>query len=334
MIYTDPQTAAPAFRQRLLAAQHILILSHINPDGDAIGSLLGVWHALRDAGKTVTPLASSALPGYAHWLPGASETIIYQRGMTLPDADLVLMVDTAALTRIGAIYDEHIDQLTQLPICIVDHHVTNDGHGSINLINPAAASTCELLFELLTAMQLPISAAAATCLLLGLTTDTQSFQTSSTKPNSLRIAAALLEHGADQRRIMHEVYNALPVGTAKLIALALNGLQIDQGVAWTIVTREMMQLAHAEDEAADETVRMIQRIAGIQALALFKERADQTTKISFRSHPPLNVAALAQRWGGGGHAQAAGATLLMPPSAAVTEVIPLLQALVAENMDQ
>ena len=329
MIYADAAQKAPAIADRIAAASRILILSHINPDGDAIGSLLGMWHALQALGKTAVPIASSALPSYATWLPGIEHVQIYQPGMAFPDVDLVIMLDTASLPRVGRIYDDHAHALAALPLVIVDHHVTNEGVGTVNLIVPAAASTCELLCALFRAMDLPVSPPLATCLLLGLMTDTQSFQTSATKPDSLRVAADLLDLGADHERVVHEVYYALPDSSAVLIGLALSELRREGPIAWTTVTQAMMAQTGAEDEAVDEVVRVMQRIGGVQALAMFKERHDGTTKISLRSRPPVDVSGLAQFWGGGGHAQASGATLMMAPDRAAREVLPRLRALVA-----
>jgi bifunctional oligoribonuclease and PAP phosphatase NrnA len=327
MIMTDPAQAAAPFAERIHAARRVLLLTHVNPDGDAIGSLLGMWHALRALGKEAVALALPPLPLYAAWLPGAEAIQLYQRGDPLPPCDLVIMLDTATPTRIGVISEEHRQALAELPLLIVDHHVTNDGGGSLNLINPAAASTCELLFGLVRAMHVPISPALATCLLLGHTTDTLSYQTSSTSAASLHTAAELLAHGADHAAVVREVYYTLPASSARLIGMALAEMQVRDQMAWATVTREMMARSAAEDEAADEVIRVMQRIGEARALALFKERADGTTKLSLRSRAPLDVARLAQRWGGGGHAQAAGATLMLTPAEAEAEVLPLLAAL-------
>lgn len=331
MIYETAAQSAPAIANRIAAASRILILSHINPDGDAIGSLLATWHALQALGKDAVPMASSELPSYALWLPGVEHIQVYQRGMTFPAVDLVIMVDTASLARVGRIYDEHTEALTALPLVIVDHHVTNEGGGTLNLIDPTAASTCELLYVLFGALNLPVTAPLATCLMLGLVTDTQSFQTSATTTDSLRIAAALLERGADHQRVVHEVYSALPDSSAILIGLALAEMHCEDAMAWTTVTQAMMLQTGAEDEAVDEVVRMMQRIAGVQALAMFKERYDGTTKISLRARPPIDVSALARHWGGGGHAQASGATLEMDAAQAAREVLPRLRALIEAN---
>lgn len=327
--FMNARQAAPALAAQIAQASRILILTHINPDGDAIGSLLAVWHMLAGMGKQALPLASSPLPGYTTWLPGVEHVQVYRPGMALPTTDLVFMVDTATLARIGRIYDDHAQALAELPTVIVDHHVTNDGAGLVNLIVPGAASTCELLTELFEAMHAPISPDMATCLLMGIITDTQSFQTSATTALSLRVAAGLLERGANQNRVVREVYFGLPHSSAELIGHALIELRRDGPLAWASVTQEMMRDTGAEDEAVDELVRMIQRIAGVRVLVVFKERQDGSTKLSLRSVQPINVAQLAKRWGGGGHAQAAGATLLMSLEQAEREVLPHLRALVA-----
>ena len=328
MIFSDPALAAGPVAARIGAASRILLLTHVNPDGDAVGSLLAMWHALRALGKDALPLALPPLPFYTHWLPGVEHVQLYRRGGDLPPCDLVIMLDTASPARTAAIYEEHAAALAALPLMIVDHHVTNDGGGALNLISPQAASTCELLYGLFRAMDVPISAELATCLLLGHTTDTQSYQTSATTPASLHVAAELLALGANHQQVVRHVYYALPGTSAQLVGLALAHLQVRDGVAWTTVTRAMMDASGAEDEAADEVVRVMQRIGEAHAMALFKERANGTTKLSLRSRAPINVAQLAQRWGGGGHAQAAGATIELPPDAAAAEVLPALRAVV------
>src|SRR5262245_24960920 len=107
MLYNDPSLAAAAITSQIDRASRILILTHINPDGDAIGSMLGVWHALQALGKTALPIAASPLPAYAKWLPGSERIQIYQQGMSFPEVDLVIMVDTATSARVGRIHEEH-----------------------------------------------------------------------------------------------------------------------------------------------------------------------------------------------------------------------------------
>jgi phosphoesterase RecJ-like protein len=325
MIYTDPVAAAPAFAEQISRAQRILLLTHVNPDGDAIGSLLGAYHVLRAIGKEPIPLASSALPAYGSVLPGIEQVAIYRAGDALPDADLTWMLDTASLERIGQIYREHGPALASRPLMIVDHHVTNDGAGTLNLIEPHAASCADLLFRLVAAMGLSISPEAATCMLLGTTTDTQSFQTSATLPQTLRTVADMLDAGADHRLVVNAVYFSVPAATVQLSGLVLGQMQREGDLVWSRVSQAMLAATGAADEATDEAIIRIQRVGGMRVAAVFKERANGTVKISLRSVPGINVAEIARTWGGGGHAQAAGADLPMGLDDAEAAVLPLLR---------
>jgi len=324
-IHTDPAAAAPIIAETVAAANRVLILSHINPDGDAIGSMLGVWHALRGMGKTATPLASSAYPEVAEALPGIEQVQVYQPGMPLPPADLIWMVDTAAPQRVGPLYDEHAAELNNLPLIIVDHHVTNDGLGRVNLVDAQAASCAEVLYRLFRAMDMVVTPEMATCLLLGLTTDTQSFQTNSTRPQTLRIAADLVEAGADQSAVVQKVYYATPYSTAHMLGLALSQIQREDGLIWTHISREMMQQTHASDSAYDDVTSVMMRIDGMQISALFKERNDGAVKLSLRSKAGIDVSEIARTWGGGGHKQAAGATIQKNLDEAQREVLAVLR---------
>lgn len=326
MIYTEPTAAAPAFRAQIEGARRILLLTHVNPDGDAVGSLLGAAHALRDSGKEPICLLASPAPSYSRGLPGAEWLSVYRRGAQLPAADLIWMLDTATPDRIGAISDEHGAALRAGPLMITDHHVTNDGGGQLNLIDPSAASNADLLFRMLRAAGLPVSPAAATCLLLGVVTDTQSFQTSGTTPQTLRAAAELVEAGADLQGVVRAVYLSVPTSTVRLTALALSALHREGPLIWATVSLAQLAAASAGDEASDDTVKRMQQVEGMRICALFKERHDGTVKLSLRSVPGIDVAAIARTWGGGGHAQAAGATLPVGLAEAPEIVLPLLRA--------
>lgn len=325
MLHSDPAAAAPAISDMLAQSQRILLLTHVNPDGDAIGSMLGVWHALQGMGKTAFPLASSSLPTFVDTLPGIEHVEVYTPGTALPEVDVIWMVDTADIARVGAIHDDHAATLSSSPLIIVDHHATNVGQGKVNLVDPAAASCAELVYALLRALDAPVSPEAATCLLMGLSTDTQSFQTSSTHAHTLRIAAELLDAGADQYGVVQKVYFAYPYSTTHLVGLSLSQMQREGSLIWSHISLEMARQTGASDDAYDSVVGMMQRIEGGQLFVLFKERTPDTIKISLRSKPNIDVSEIARLWGGGGHRQAAGATLHMSLEAAQQEVLPVLR---------
>ncbi|NJP04833.1 MAG: bifunctional oligoribonuclease/PAP phosphatase NrnA [Chloroflexaceae bacterium] len=325
-MYTDAPAASSPILDALKDANRVLLLTHVSPDGDAIGSLLAVWHVLHDMGKTPIALASSALPDVVATLPGIEHVQVYQRGDVFPEADLVWLVDAATLERTGPVFEDHEATLREHPLIIVDHHVTNTGPGMINLIQSSAASCADVLLRLFQAMECPITPAVATCLLLGLTTDTQSFQTTSTKAQSFESAAVLIHHGADHHDVVKQIFYQTPYETLKLMGLVYSEMQRDGDIVWVRITRQMMEQTGAEDGAYDDILHLLQRVQSVRICVLFKEREDGNVKLSLRSTPDFNMAEIARRWGGGGHAQAAGATLHMDLPTAEREILPEIRA--------
>lgn len=330
MLYSNAAQAAPALRECFADKDHILIITHVSPDGDAIGSLLGIGLFLHQQGHTVTMVAPTELPVYARRLDQVDRVQVYAHNRYLPaSADLVLLVDTGDVGRIGRIYEEQGSYLAARPLVVIDHHVTNSGEGIVNLVDPSLSSTCELIYQVLRAWDGQIAPAIATALLMGVVTDTQSFKTSNTTPSALRTAADLIELGADRERIMRDVYSNLSFETAKLLALALGELKRDGALAWTHVTLAMQHEVGADDDAYAEVTDYIANLGGFKATALLKERKDGAVKVSMRSLPGVDVAAVARLFGGGGHRQAAGATLQGPIDKAEAALLKALRAAVA-----
>ncbi len=337
MLYTDAETAAPAIAQILTGKQHVLLITHVNPDGDAIGSLLGLGLSLEARGHAVTLLAPTPLPLYVTRLGGVerievySKSAVYSEIMALPaSVDLIMLVDTGDIRRIARIYEENPTYVDGRPLVVIDHHATNSGEGQVNLVDASLSSTCELLYRLLRAWNASISAHVATALLMGVITDTQSFKTSNTTPSALRTAADLIELGADRELIMRDVYSNIRFETAKLLSLSLSELRRDGPLAWTHVTQVMQRSVGADDDASAEVTEYIAGLGGLRATALFKERRDGSVKVSLRSVPGVDVAAVAQHFGGGGHRQAAGATLAGPLHEAEERLLAVLRAAVGE----
>ncbi len=340
MLYTNAQQAAPAIAACVQDKRHILLITHVNPDGDAIGSLLGLGLYWEQHGYEVTMLAPTPLPIFTQRLRSADRIKVYSQApmysdtLTLPETvDLVVLVDTGDVQRIARVYQEQQAYLAARPLIIIDHHATNSGEGLINLVDPSRSSNCELLYELLKAWDAQITPEIATALLMGITTDTQSFKTSNTTPSALRAAADLVESGADRALIMRDVYSNIPFETAKLLSLALSELKREGPIAWTHVTQVMQRSVGASDDAAAEVTDYIANLGGLKATALFKERRDGSVKVSLRSVPGIDVAAVAQRFGGGGHRQAAGATLQGPLVEAEQQLLDVLKAAVAQAVD-
>lgn len=338
MLYTNAEQAAPAIAEALRGKRHILLITHVNPDGDAIGSLLSLGLYLEQQGHQVTMLAPTPLPDFSLRMQSVERILVYSQNpvysetLTLPESvDLIVLVDTGDVQRIARIYEEQREYLAARPLVIIDHHATNSGEGSVNLIDASLSSNCELLYQLLRAWDAQISPEIATALLMGITTDTQSFKTSNTTPSALRAAADLVELGADRALIMQDVYSNIPFETAKLLSLSLSELKREGSIAWTHVTQVMQRSVNASDDASAEVTDYIANLGGLRATALFKERRDGSVKISLRSVPGVDVAAVAQHFGGGGHRQAAGATLAGPLNEAEQRVLDVLRAAVGDE---
>ena len=332
MLYSTAASAAPPLA-RLLgwdggSRPPVLLITHVNPDGDAIGSLVGLGLALESAGHHVSLLTPTPPPEFVANVPGTGRIQSFSQNQALPaDAEVVILVDTGDVRRIARVWDEAQDYLLARPLAVIDHHVTNTGEGIVNFVDPTRSSTCELIYELLCAWQLAVTPDVATALLLGVTTDTQSFRTSNTTPSALRAAADLLEFGANHELVVHDVYQNFPVSTARLIAHALLALQHDEQIVWTHVSQAMQAMTAADDDAASEVTDYLSSLGGFAASVLFKERRDGAVKVSFRSRPPIDVSAVAKQFGGGGHRQAAGCTVEAPLAEAEQLVLRALRSM-------
>jgi bifunctional oligoribonuclease and PAP phosphatase NrnA len=323
MLYTNAELAAPAIAECARNKRHLLLITHVNPDGDAVGSLLSLGLYWEQAGYTVTMLAPTPLPNYTRRLKHVERVQVYSETPALPPTvDLIVLVDTGDVRRIARVYEEQADYVNARPLIIIDHHATNTGEGTVNLIDPTLSSNCQLIYHLLRAWDARITSDIATALLLGITT-------SNTTPSALRAAADLIELGADRSLIMRDVYSNIPFETAKLLSLSLAALKREGPIAWTHVSQEMQRQTGANDDATDEVTDYISNLGGLKATALFKERRDGLIKISLRSVPGIDVSAVAQQFGGGGHRQAAGATLSGPLADAEPRVLAALHEAVS-----
>ncbi len=308
--------------QLIEQAQSIALLAHEHPDGDCLGSAIGFAHILRELGKTCVPACADPVPQAFTFMPGYE---LLQTTLGNEQFDLVIALDAGELTRYGALYEQHRAFLDHTPIINIDHHVSSQGCGQVNIIDPTAASTTELITLFQQQAALPLPTTAAQCLLTGLITDSGSFQYISTTPRTMEVGAVLLAAGAVAESIVRPIFHNHPLAQLRLEAAAINNLQTsaDGRVAWTYATNKTLVAAGATTEMDDGIVGMLRDIAGVQIAAFFKSYDDPyVTRLSLRSNTPYNVAAICMRLGGGGHARAAGATIARP----LPEAIPLVLA--------
>jgi phosphoesterase RecJ-like protein len=309
-------------------AQRIALLAHENPDGDCIGSALGMAHILRLAGKTCVPACAHAAPGNLSFLPGI-ETL--QQTLSDECFDLVIALDAGELRRFGSLYEEHRAFLDKACILNIDHHISSQGCGQVNIIDPTAAATAEILVLFQQQAGLPLDRDAALCLLTGVITDTGSFQYTNTTPRCLEVAAELLRAGAIPETVVKPIYRTRPLAQVRFQAMILaNARTSCQGrLIWAQATDAMLAAAGAKAEMDENLSALLRDIEGVEIAALFKSYDDPgITRLSLRCIAPYNAAEICRRVSngqGGGHARAAGATFHLPIEEATAMVVAELE---------
>ena len=302
-----------AARKRLERAQRILLLTHIGPDSDAIGSLLGMAHLLRAMGKDVVAACSDPAPDYTRFLPDIETVTSNPNG----PFDLVMSLDAADLGRLGHLGTRFAAEIQ----IVVDHHITNPGFGAVNLIDPVAASTSELITAHLGDLGLTLNAPAAECLLAGLVGDTLGFRTSSTTPATLGVAQQLVAAGANLSRTIDLSLHTRSFTAIKLWGEGLSRLQLQDGIAWAVLPMAARRAVGYTGNGDADLVNLLSTVREADIVIMLTERQDGRVKISWRSRPGINVGTLAATFGGGGHAQAAGAEVDGPLEAAEQRIL-------------
>lgn len=322
----------PVLLQQAMAlihsAQRIALLAHESPDGDCIGSALGMAHILRLVGKECVPACADPAPQNLSFLPGI-ETL--QQTLGDESFDLVIALDAGELRRFGRLYEAHQSFLDEAQILNIDHHISSNGCGQVNIIDTKAAATSEIIVLFQQQAGLPLNRDVAVCLLTGLITDTRSFQFTNTTPRSLEVAALLLRAGAIPETIVQPIYRTRPLAQVRLQAMILAHVQTscDGRLIWSQATDATLLAAGAIPEMDDNTSGLLRDIEGVQVAAFFKSYGDPyITRLSLRCAAPYNAAEICVRLSnglGGGHARAAGATFHLPIEETITLVVSELE---------
>ncbi len=284
-------------------AEDILVITHVSPDGDAIGSLLGLGWALRALGKDPVLACPDPVPPPFFFLPGHRDIV---RTPTGP-FDLVIGLDASDPQRLGDPWQRFSQG--QTPTIVIDHHVTNLYFGGVNWVDTTAASTAEMIFALVKAMDLPLEMNLAQCLLCGIVTDTRGFRTSNTTPHTLAIATQLMEAGADLNLVTEQALNRKPIAVLRLWGMALPRLQMRGRILWTTITRKMREESGTDDNGDGGLVNELIAANEADIAVVFTERDGNQVEVGLRAKPGFNVSQVALALGGGGHPQAAGCTI-------------------------
>lgn len=288
---------------RLAAAKNPVLLAHIRPDGDAFGSLLALGHALRDRGQRPSLFVEGGMIPMYQFLPG-SERVLDLPSQLPPETDCLVALDTSTRDRLGQktlSWPQPID-------IVIDHHISNPAFGKLNLIVPEIPSTTGVLFELFQQASWKISAANATCLYTGLTTDTGSFRYRGTNAHTLHVAAKLVELGADPAEIAKQCYLSITHERFALRKMVSNTISIknDKKSAYLTILPDFYAKTGAKSEDAEGIIEEVASIQGVEVGSLFEFMPDGGLRVSLRSKGKVDVNAIASSFGGGGHKAAAG----------------------------
>ncbi len=289
-----------AFGEKISRAQRILIISHIRPDGDAVGSLLGLGLMLEDLGKDVNLVLEDGVPLVFHHLTGADRVFREVSGIY----DLVIVVDSSDTDRIGSILDEYGE-----PDVNIDHHPTNTHFAELNLVKVDAVSTTEIIYLIAKELAYPLTLPIAEALLTGLLTDSLGFRTSSSNPLTLRIAAELQELGANLPELYRKAMLEKSYEAVQYWGRGLSRIEMEDGLVWTSLSLEDRQAADYPGRDDADLINILSRIRDAYISVIFVEQKDGTVKVSWRSQPGYDVAEVALQFGGGGHKPAAGAEI-------------------------
>lgn len=326
---SDPKTVTPmsksdrlaAFAESLRGHDSYVLVGHVNPDPDCLGTMLAVGQGLRRLGKRVTWVSPDPVPEGLQFLPGADAIKI----PPAPAADVLLVIDCEP-ARTGAVSEQlgdfkHVYNL--------DHHVTNEGKAPFAYVDAEAAATAEIAVELLVDhWGLTLEPDDAFNLYTALVTDTGSFRFRNTTARTLAVAARLVEAGVRPGAVAEAVYESMTWPAFQLLRTALASLErSDDGrVAWITLTRGMLASCGATEDDATGLSQYPRMIAGVDVSFVLRELEDGHTRVSLRSKGAVDVSVIAGRFGGGGHPGASGCTIQMPPS----DALPKLRAVVDE----
>ncbi len=307
-------------------AERIALIAHESPDGDCLGSAIGLMHILQDMGKVCVPACADPAPRTLRFMPGLDRL---QKSLGDEHFDLVIALDAGELIRFGSLYEQHSAFFERVDILNIDHHISSNGCGRINIIDPTAAATAELLVLFQQQAGLPLRRDAAVCLLTGIITDTGSFQFTNTTPRTMEASAVLLRAGAVPETIVQSIYRTRPLAQVRLQSLVLARAQTACGgrLIWSQATAATLAEAGASADLDDNISSLLRDIEGVEVAAYFKSYGDPNiTRLSLRCAAPYNAAEICQRLAnGGGHARAAGGILYIPIEEASSFIVSELE---------
>ena len=289
-------------RELINQKSSFLLTAHIFPDGDNIGSLLAMRAALQQLGKRVQVAIDDTVPANLHFLAGVEHIIRPEE--ICPDFQVLMILDSSSVDRIGSIQKYFTDQIT---VVNIDHHISNTGFGDIQYLDAAAAATAEIIYDLLVELNVTVNGDIANALFTGIATDCGFFKYANTTVKAMKIAGKMIEFGAKPQEIS-DMLESKSLPALKLLARVLEQIQIAaQGkLAWLSIDEASLKATGASHEDTDGFINYVRFIQGVEVALLFREVPGRGVKVSMRSKGAIDVNQIAQHFGGGGHKKAAG----------------------------
>jgi len=294
-----------------------LLTSHARPDGDAIGSALACGQILRSMGKEAEVVLRDGVPRIYQPLPHANKVLQTERVNGDYEAAIVLECDSIQRTRLLGLENRFLIN--------IDHHVSGRPFAHVNWIDPKAVATAEMVYRLAREASVRITPDIATCLYTAVLTDTGSFMFEGTNEHTFALARELVLAGADPAHCARSIYFGHSTAKMRLLGAALSDLHREGPLAWISVTQEQMQRYHAKEEDCEGLVNYALSIQDVEVALFFRELPDGRFRVSLRSKGELNVAKVAEHFGGGGHQCASGCALDGPLPQAAARILEKLR---------
>ncbi|MDI3280488.1 MAG: bifunctional oligoribonuclease/PAP phosphatase NrnA [Bacillota bacterium] len=325
-----------AVLQVLQSRSRFLVLSHMHPDGDCIGSMVAMSWLLRRLGKVVYLVNQDGVPPAYRFLPGSRE-ILRARDFCAQGrgerAEVAVILDSGNLKRLG----EALACLSpEMTVVNIDHHEQNQVEGArtvVNYVHPEASATGELVYNLIRAAGLEIDREAALALYTAIFSDTGGFRFQNTNPYILALGAELARAGADPPLVAEHVFDTKSLAVLKLLGRALSSLEVTAGgrVAWIAMPEEVLTSSGVSWEETEGFVNYARMVEGAQVALLFREETGGKVRVSWRSRGSVDVGAMARELGGGGHVNAAGCEVPGPLNEGIQRVLRLVEERLAER---
>ena len=310
-----------SFQKLCDTRERFLIISHVRPDGDAYGSTLALGLCLRAQGKDVLTVNADGLSPLFTFLPGSKELTATLPAAPEPDR-LIISVDCADQKRLGGAFDAW----KRTPDVNIDHHVSNPGYATLNLIDANSPATAQVLHEIITALKWPLTPEVAANLYVGLITDTGNFRYRQTTAHTFEVAAQLVAAGADPTDLAEACYQSFRAERLLLIAEVFKAIHFasHNRVAWFCLTPDMYARSGAIPDETEGLIEYLQAVKTVEVAFLLESLPDGLTRASMRSRGTVDVQRICQEFGGGGHRLAAGLRTKLDPAALEKKLLDLI----------